>query len=103
MSGLIKTTSCVGLFLCASCLLTGCESADIDLMKTGLVKGGMDQAKASCYAEKAGESVDGEIYNYIAKLIDQGVEERKAVNKARRKFGADFKTPLEEARDACVK
>jgi hypothetical protein len=101
--GLKRTTKFITLLFFSSLLLTGCESADIELMKSGLTKGGMDASQASCYAEKAGDTVDGEIYNYIAKLMAEGLEENKAVNKARRKFGADFKTPLDEARKACVK
>jgi len=103
LSGIKTTIKYASLLFCASLLLTGCESADVDLMKSGLVRGGMDSSQASCYAEKAGDAVDGETYNYIAKLMAEGVEESQAINKARRKFGAEFKKPLKEARDACVK
>jgi hypothetical protein len=50
-----------------------------------------------------GKSINGETYNYMASLMKEGLDESGAVNKARRKFSADFKAPMEAARAACVK
>jgi hypothetical protein len=91
------------LLLFALPVLGGCESPDVEKMKTGLAKTGMPGDQAACFAEKMSDTVDGEQYNYMAALMNEGVTERDAVNKTRRKFSADFKTAMEEARAACVK
>jgi len=84
-------------------LLAGCgESPDIDQMKAGLTRSGMPAAQAKCYAEKAADTVDGDAYNYMAKLMNEGVKESQAKNRARRKYGPEFQKPLKEARKACV-
>lgn len=83
--------------------LAGCgESPDVDLMKAGLSRTGMSAAQVDCYAEKMADTVDGEPYNYMAKLMKEGLKERAAMNKARRKFGPDFQAPVREARKACT-
>lgn len=87
------------------CLIAGCfNSPDTDLMKAGLERSGMAAVPADCFAQKMADAdIDGEIYNYLAKLMSEGgFSEKDAVNKARRKYGAEFKTPLKEARDVCV-
>ncbi len=63
----------------------------------------MPADQAACFAEKMGKSVKGEPYNYIANLMNEGMDEKEAVNTARRKFTAEFKKPMNEAREACVK
>ena len=83
--------------------LAGCgESPDVEKMKAGLARSGMPPAQADCYAEKMAETVDGEPYNYVAKLMGEGLAEKEARNKARRKFGSEFQKPMSEARKACV-
>lgn len=83
-------------------MLSGC-GGDKELMEKGLMRSGMEAGQAKCFAEKMAGGVETEIYDYLAKIMNEGVAEKEAVNKARRKFGADFKTPMEEARTACVK
>lgn len=83
-------------------MLTGCGSADKDAMKQGLVKTGMEQTQADCYAVALADVIEADIYNNIAESLVQGSTERDAVNKARRKFGAEFKAPLNKARTGCV-
>jgi hypothetical protein len=83
--------------------LSGCGAPDVEQMKAGLAKSGMPAPQAACFAEKMSKTVKGEPYNYIAKLMNAGMAEKEAVQKARRKFGADFKTGMEEARAACGK
>lgn len=84
--------------------LGGCgESPDVELMKAGLARSGMPADQAACFAEEMGKTVKGEPYNYMAKLMREGMSEKEAVNKARRKFSAEFKKPMNEARAACVK
>ena len=92
------------LLLCmALSTLTGCGPApEVDTMKSGLIRSGMDAGQAACFAEQMSETVDGDPYNYMAKLMNAGLSEREAVNKARRKYGADFKSPMQKARAACV-
>lgn len=84
-------------------LLVGCgTSPDVESMKSGLIKSGMPADQATCFAETAGKTVDGDPYNYMAQLMNSGLAEREAINKARRKFSADFKESLEKARSECV-
>lgn len=84
--------------------IAGCfNSPDTDMMKAGLKRSGMAVVTADCFAEKMAEDINGEIYNYLAKLMSEGgYPEKDAVNKTRRKYGADFKAPMKEARNACV-
>ena len=89
------------------CLLfavVGCgESPDVDMMKAGLERSGIPGDQAACFAGKMKDlGVEGEPYNYMAALMKEGLPEKDAVNKARRKCGAEFKTPMEAARSACV-
>jgi hypothetical protein len=94
----------IALLLFALPVLAGCgESPDVEKMKAGLAKTGMPADQAACFAEKMSETVDGEQYNYMSALMNEGVSEKDAVNKTRRKYSADFKTPMEKARAACVK
>ncbi len=84
--------------------LVGCgENPDIEVMSRGLVKSGMSQEHADCFAEGMSKAVDGEPYNYMASLLDKGTPEKDAVNRTRRKYGADFKTPMKKARAECLK
>lgn len=71
-------------------------------MKAGLVKSGMPAEQAECFARQMRKTVDAEPYNYMAELMNAGSDEKTAVNKARRKYGADFKESMEKARAACV-
>jgi hypothetical protein len=104
LSGIRGKTALSGLMLAALLALAGCgESPDVEMMKTGLARSGMPADQANCFAEKMGEKVDGEVYNYIARMMKEGLDEKTAVNKARRKYTADFKGPMQEARAACVK
>ncbi len=90
--------------LLALLALGGCgESPDVELMKAGLARSGMPADQAACFAEKMEKTVKGEPYNYMARLMNEGLSEREAVGKTRRKFTAEFKTPMEEARKACVR
>ncbi len=83
--------------------MAGCgESANVDLMKQGLTRNGLPADQAICYAENLDGKIKGEIYNFIAALMNEGITEKDSINRARRKFGADFKTPLEEVRNSCV-
>ena len=95
---------CSFLGCAALLLLAGCgESPDVDSMKNGLTKSGMEQDQAECFSQAMGKTVDGEIYNNLAVLLNQGETEKNAVNRTRRKFGAEFKVPMEKARAGCVK
>jgi hypothetical protein len=85
----------IALLLFALPVLAGCESPDVEKMKAGLAKTGMPADQATCF--------DGEQYNYMAALMNEGVSEREAVNKTRRRYSADFKASMEKARAACVK
>lgn len=88
--------------LLAILFLTACESADVDLMKAALVKSGMEASRAECYATQMVEKgVEAGAYNYIAKLMNAGLSEKEAVNKARRKYGAEFKSAMTEAKKFC--
>ncbi len=89
--------------LFALLLIGGCgKSPDAELMKTGLIKSGMPADQADCMAEALKKTAKGEPYNYMAKLMNDGMTEREAFNKARRKFGADFRGAVQDARAACV-
>lgn len=91
------------LLLALAAMTSGCgESPDVEKMKAGLAKTGMPAEQAACFAEKMSKTVEGEPYNYMAALMKEGAAENEAVNRTRRKFGADFKTPMQEARAACV-
>ena len=83
-------------------VLTGCASPDVGQMKTGLLKTGMPDDQAQCFAEKMSKSVKAEPYNYMAKLMNVGEDEKTAVNRTRRKYGAEFKAPMKKAREKCV-
>jgi hypothetical protein len=48
------------------------------------------------------KTVDGEPYNYMASLMKEGLDEKDATNRARRKYGAEFRKPMLEARKDCV-
>lgn len=92
------------LSLVALSALAGCgKSPDVELMKAGLAKSGMPSDQAACMAEAMGKTAKGEPYNYMAKLMNEGMTEKEAFNKARRKFGVEFRTAVQDARDACVK
>ncbi len=94
----------LGLALVAAVTVTGCGSPDVELMKTGLVKSGRDAASAQCFAEAMDkEGVKADPFNYAAKLMNEGMKEREAFNKARRKYGAEFLTPVRKARKSCEK
>ncbi|MEM7172759.1 MAG: hypothetical protein AAF530_21530 [Pseudomonadota bacterium] len=82
--------------------LAGCDQPNEDLMQQGLAKSGMAAAQASCYASSLAGAIDGDVYNQIAEALDGGASEKDAVNQARRKFGADFLTPLRDAKGGCT-
>lgn len=89
--------------MAALAAVSGCgESPNVETMKVGLARSGLTPEQAGCFAEKMAGDVNGETYNYMAKLMKEGASERDAVNKARRKYSADFKAPMEKARSACV-
>jgi hypothetical protein len=93
----------LGLLLCVLPIQAGCSSPNVEQMKAGLVKSGMPADQAQCFAEKMSKTVGVEPYNYMAALMNEGATEKDAVNKARRKFGADFKDSMEKARAECAK
>ncbi|WP_309400859.1 hypothetical protein [Cerasicoccus maritimus] len=95
----IATISCLLITLLG---IAGCSRPKVDEMKAGLIKSGMPAAQADCFANEMKKSVDADPYNYMAALMNAGADEKTAINKARRKYGAEFKAPLEEARDACT-
>ena len=104
MSGITRRVKWPILMFLTLLIVAGCgKSPDVELMKAGLVRSGMPAGQAACFAEKMSKTVKGEPYNYMAAVMNEGLDERTAVNKARRKFGPEFKTPMEEARAACVK
>ncbi len=82
--------------------LVGCGSKDVEQMKAGLVKSGMPADQAACFAEGMKKEIKADPYNYMAKLMVAGETEKEAVNRTRRKYGADFKAPMAKAREACV-
>jgi len=92
------------ILLTVAFFLAGCgESPDVVSMESGLVKSGMASGKAACFAGAMEKTVDGEVYNYLASLMNKGETEKDAVNKTRRKYGADFKVAMGQARKSCVK
>jgi len=101
----IKQKVCLAfLLLCAALFLSACgESPDVDSMTSGLVKSGIASDQAACFAASMEKTIKGEPYNYMASLMNKGETEKNAVNKTRRKHGADFKDAMGEARKACVK
>lgn len=101
----VKVKKLFSAFLLAGLfVLAGCGgSPDVELMKEGLVRSGIPADQAACFAEKMSKTVDGEPYNYMAALMKEGVDEKSAANKTRRKYSADFKKPMREARKDCVK
>lgn len=90
-----------GTLLLATLFLAGC-GPKVDRMQAGLVKSGMPAAQAECFARQLGKSADTDAYNYVAELLNAGLDEKEAFNKARRKFGADIKAAADDARKACV-
>lgn len=92
----------LAVLLLAVPLLMACEAPDSAMMSSGLTKSGMPVALANCMAEAMSESIDAEVFNSLAALLDKGVAEKEAVNRTRRKFGAEFRTPMNKARAACV-
>ena len=83
-------------------VFSGCgESPDVPAMKSGLLRSGMTEQQANCLAEKMSDTVDGEQYNYMAALMKEGLSETEAGTRTRRKYGADFRTGISEARKAC--
>lgn len=91
--------ACSAIFLLSACG----EYPDVDSMKSGLTKSGIPADQATCFATAMEKTVQGEPYNYLATLMNKGETEKKAVNKTRRKHGADFKDAMTDARKACVK
>ncbi|MDP0494995.1 MAG: hypothetical protein Q7Q73_02185 [Verrucomicrobiota bacterium JB024] len=89
----------LGLLLAVPFLLAGC-GPKVNEMKAGLIKSGMPADQAECYAEEM-KGMDSGPYNYMAKLLNAGVSESDAINKTRRKYGADFKAEVEKARETC--
>lgn len=89
------------LLLLAAFGLTGCGSPELEMMESGLVKSGAEPAKAKCLAEKLGDEVKADQYNYVAKLLNEGMEEREAFTRGRRKYGAEFLSAVRDARKAC--
>ncbi|WDP92768.1 MAG: hypothetical protein HUN04_24825 [Desulfobacter sp.] len=105
---MLKTKMTLSSF-CAVCLISlvaamvsGC-GGDKDAMKAALAKTGMASDQAACFAEKMiEEGMEAEPYNYMAALMNNGASEKDAVNRTRRKFTAEFKTPMDAARKTCV-
>lgn len=90
--------------ICTALLMLAACGADTEKMQAGLTRGGMDAAQAKCLAEAAADNgVASGPYDYIASLTGEGVAVRDAVNKARRKFGSDFRGPWDDAVKACGK
>ena len=103
MNGFEKKLKLLALSALIIPALAGCgESPDVDLMKAGLSRSGLTAAQVDCFAEKMADTVDGEPFNYMARLMKEGMDQKAAMNKTRRKFGPDFQTPVREARKACV-
>ena len=83
-------------------LVAGCGGApDVARMKAGLVKSGMAENQSECVARELSKTAKAAPYNYLAGLLEAGVEEKNAVNKARRKYGPEFKTAVDEAVKRC--
>lgn len=91
----------LGALALAAVLLAGC-GPKVDRMKEGLRKSGMSAAQAECYAQQLSKSAETGPYNYMAELLNAGVNEKEAANKARRKYGAEFKEAVDTARKACA-
>ncbi len=98
----MKSTALPLMLLMALPLLSGCARPDVDLMTAGLIKSGIPADQADCFAEQMKKEVKADPYNYMAKMMSAGLSEREAVNKARRKYGAEFKAGMQDAREACV-
>jgi hypothetical protein len=99
----IKRLALPLLLLLMLLILSGCPSKDVEQMKAGLVKSGMPEAQAELFAEQMSKTVEAGPYNYMAKLMNAGVDEKTAVNRTRRKYGAEFLAPMKKARAECVK
>lgn len=99
----IRRLGFAAVVLAGMMITAGCgESPDVELMKKGLARSGMPAAQADCFATAMDGTVEGETYNFLARLMNEGMSERDAVNRTRRKYSADFKTPMQEARAGCV-
>ena len=103
MPGIAKYAKTSALLFFSLLTITACNRPDVAMMKEGLVQSGMPEDQAACFAEGMSSSVKGKPYNYMATLMKEGADEKDAVDRARRKFGPDFKMPMAQARNACVK
>ncbi|MEM7195162.1 MAG: hypothetical protein AAF402_09445 [Pseudomonadota bacterium] len=90
------------LLLTGILMLGGCEFPDKEKMNSQLVQSGMAAADAECYSNLLADAIDAKVYNEIALNMSLGETEKSAVNRARRKYGAEFKAPLEKARKDCT-
>ena len=91
--------ACIGMSLC----LTGCGGRDVETMTSGLQKSGLPTAQATAFAEALKKGVKKDPYNYLARLMDAGIPEKDAINKTRRKYGAEFKSALSKIRAETIK
>ena len=84
-------------------MFSGCGgSPDVPSMKEGFMRSGMSAEQADCLAEKMSDTLPGKQYNFMANLMKEGLNEREAFTRARRKYGAEFREGMAEARKACV-
>lgn len=94
----------LALSLLVVSMLCGCESAEVEKMELALTKNGWSKQQASCFAKKWADDAKGEMYNYVVRLMEEGVEDSDAFNRTRRKFGETyFESDIKGARKACGK
>lgn len=88
------------LFMPVFGLLFGCSSPDTELMSTALQQSGLPIVQAECYADRLSQAVDAKSYNFLAEMIAAGESREKALVRARRKFGSDFRNDLKAGEGA---
>lgn len=86
-------------------VLGACASADTEKMMNGLAKAGLNPTQSACYSDTLRGAVSADAYNQMAEYLSAGEPLTKAINRTRRKFGADFIediTPVKKDLQACT-
>lgn len=81
-------------------LLSACGSPDTESMLAGLQKSGMGTTQARCYTDALAGALATDAFNQVATYLTQGESYDEAIKRARRKYGADFREQLSEAKGA---
>ena len=82
-------------------MLAGC-GGDKEQMQKGLARSGYTAEQATCIADNLNGKIKSKIYDYMGKLMSEGVDFKEAKNKARRKYGPDFQKDVKTVVQQCV-